>query len=275
MGAGRGDGGLNVSVGAESGTFDSTGYFVARGLLNTEQTEAIRTGLMRKAQDVAASGDYGGDKILEQDAQASPDAVPLHERFRKLNNLDLVPELWEHWYAGPAVLDVVRRFIGDDILRKYASAFLKPARIGGATPWHQDIGLWRDTNDDAMNGWLAIDASTRANGCLQFVPGSHTGPIVEHVEYEDSVHLELPREGCQNLTVDHVELQPGDAVFWHSRMWHYSPPNTSDQSRIGVAAVWVNPAQISQLTNARRLRWAMRRGNILPHPAPELIVSTD
>lgn len=256
------------------GAFDHTGYFIARRLLSTDQTEAIRAGLLRKAEAVAASGDYGRDKILEQGARPEPDAVPLHERFRKLNNLDLVPELWEHWYAGPAVLDVVRQFIGDDVLRKYASAFLKPARIGGATPWHQDIGLWRDTNDDAMNGWLAIDASTRANGCLQFVPGSHTGPVVDHVEYEDSIHLELPRERCQNLAVDHIELQPGDAVFWHSHMWHYSPPNTSAGSRIGVAAVWVNPAQISQLTSCRRLRWAMRRGAILPHPAPELIVST-
>lgn len=256
-------------------TFDDAGYFICRGLVTAEQTEAIRQGLMRKASEVAASGDYGRDKILEDGAKASPDSVPLHERFRKLNQLDLLPELWNHWYAGAPVLEVVRHFLGDDILRKYASAFLKPARIGGATPWHQDIGLWRDRNDDAMNGWLAIDASTQANGCLQVVPGSHLGPILEHVEYEDSIHAELPRDRCNDLSVEYVELQPGDAVFWHSRLWHYSAPNRSETGRIGVGAVWVNPAQISQLTTAKRLRWAMRTGRILPHPAPELIVTTD
>ena len=254
---------------------DATGYVIVRGLPTPRQTEAIRGALLRKAGEVAASGDYGHDRILEEGAGTSLAAVPLHERFRKLNQLDLLPELWEYWYAGAPVLDVVRSFIGDDILRKYASAFLKPARVGGATPWHQDIGLWQDRNDDAMNGWLAVDAATRANGCLQFVCGSHLGPIVPHVEYEDSIHPELPRDQCTDLTVEHVPLEPGDAVFWHSRMWHYSPPNTSDQGRIGVGAVWVSPAQISQLTNVKRLRWAMRNGAILPHPAPELIVTTD
>ncbi|HJP31950.1 MAG: phytanoyl-CoA dioxygenase family protein [Candidatus Latescibacteria bacterium] len=253
--------------------FDDSGYFITRGLLTSAQTEAIRGALMRKAGDVAASRDYGRDKILEAAAMAAPDAVPLHERFRKLNQLDLLPELWDHWYAGEPVLDIVRDLIGEDILRKYASAFLKPARVGGATPWHQDIALWRDRNDDAVNGWLAIDAATRLNGCLQFLPGSHVEPVVEHVEYEDSLHAELPRDLCVDLTVDHVELQPGDAVFWHSRLWHYSPPNESDRGRIGVGAVWVNPAQISQLTHVRSLRWAMRGGHILPHPAPELIIS--
>jgi hypothetical protein len=192
---------------------DAMGYFVVRGLLTTRQTEAIHGALVRKAGEVADSGDYGHDKILEEGARVTPESVPLHERFRKLNQLDLLPELWDHWYAGAPLLDVVRRFIGDDILRKFASAFLKPARVGGATPWHQDIGLWRDRNDDAMNGWLAVDAATRANGCMQFVAGSHTGPIVAHVEYEDSLHPELPRDQCMALTVDQVELAPEDAVF--------------------------------------------------------------
>ena len=79
---------------------DASGYFVVRRLLAASQTEAIRSALLRKAGEVAASGDYGRDKILEEVAQAAPDTVPLHERFRKLNQLDLLPELWDHWYAG-------------------------------------------------------------------------------------------------------------------------------------------------------------------------------
>ena len=265
-----------MSVSAEQRQqLEEVGYFIVRGLVDVNKTEAIRQALMDKARDVAESGDYNRDKLLETVAKDSPEGVPLHERFRKLNNLDLLPTLWENWYAGPSVLGVVRDLIGPDILRKYSSAFLKPARIGGATPWHQDIGLWRDENHDAANAWMAIVRSTVENGCLQFVPRSHRGPVVEHVEYDDSIHAELPRDQCENLDVEYIELEPGDTVFWHSNLWHASAPNTSDQGRIGVAAVWVNPAQISQLTHARRLRWAMRRGEIFSHPAPELIVTTD
>ena len=252
--------------------FVGRGYTVVRDVVPEDRREAIRNGLMDQARQVAASGNYGSDKLLEEEAKED---TPLHERFRKLNRLDLIPALWNHWYADSGVLHFISSFLGGDILKKYASAFLKPARIGGATPWHQDIGLWRDTNSDAMNGWLAIDPATQSNGCLQFVPGSHEGPVIEHVEYDDSLHAELPRDRCRDLHVDHVELGAGDAVFWHSHMWHYSPPNTSDHGRIGVGAVWVNPAQISQLTRLNRLRWAMRRGRAVPHPAPELIISDD
>jgi phytanoyl-CoA hydroxylase len=255
------------------------GYFVVRGLLTTEQTEAIRADLLDKARQVAesgaATGDYGSDKIIEQSAQADPESVPLEERFRKLNQLDLLPALWDHWYAGPPVLDLLRQFLGDDVLRKYASAFLKPARVGGPTPWHQDIGLWRDRNADAVNGWVAIDAATVSNGCLEVLPGSHRGPVVEHVTYDDSLHAELPRERVDGIDSVPVELEPGDTVFWHSHLWHGSAANRSATGRIGVGAVWVNPAQIGQLTGVKRLRWALRPGVRLSHPAPEMVVMTE
>ena len=68
--------------------FNERGFYIARGLLSSEQTEAIRDGLMRKAQAVAESGRYHDDPILEGVAQDAPDEIPLHERFRKLNDLD-------------------------------------------------------------------------------------------------------------------------------------------------------------------------------------------
>ena len=248
--------------------FNERGFYIARGLLSSEQTEAIRAALMRKAQAVANNGSYGGDRILEGVAQDAPDEIPLHERFRKLNGLDQIQELWDHWYAGEKVLEHLRGFLGDVILNKHASAFLKPAKIGGPTPWHQDIGLWGDRNEGAINAWLAIDPATKANGCLQVVPGSHKGPVIEHVTYEDSIHSELPRELVADVEVDHVELQPGDAVIWASKLWHYSPPNTSDQGRIGVGAVWVNPDQLSDLNSVNKLRWTMRDGERCAYPAP-------
>ncbi|MDA3960339.1 MAG: phytanoyl-CoA dioxygenase family protein [Planctomycetota bacterium] len=248
------------------------GYYIARALLTTNQTEAIRAGLLARCQEMAEAGRYAGDPILEGVAKTNPDAVPLHERFRKLNQLDQIPALWDNWYAGEAMLAHLTSLLGPDVLNKYCSAFMKPARIGGPTPWHQDIGLWRDDNVDAVNAWLAIDPATKVNGCLQMVPGSHLGPVVPHVSYDDSIHAELPRDQCADLAVEHIELAPGDAVIWHSNMWHYSPPNTSDQGRIGVGAVWVNPAQISQLRTVKVLRWAQRHGERCPHPAARLII---
>lgn len=259
---------------AQSADLRSKGYFIARGLIDTATIAAIRRGLLRQAETLARTQGYrSGDRLLEGVAKTDPEAVPLHQRFRKLNGLADVAEVWNGWYAHPAVIAHLCAWLGSgDILSKFTSAFLKPAKIGGPTPWHQDISLWRDRNHDAANGWLAIDPATRANACLQVVPGSHLGPAIPHVEYDDSVHGELPRDRCVDLVIDHIELAPGDAVFWHSNLWHHSPPNTSDQDRMGVGAVWISPDQIPQVNHTMNLRWAARGGTAVPHPAPRFIV---
>lgn len=250
------------------------GWFIQRQLLDTEAIAAIRSGLLDEVERLADQRRFN-DALLEGGAREHPQQVPLHQRFRKLSQLQHAAVVWNRWLAAPVVLAAIRPFLGDDILNKFASAFLKPARIGGPTPWHQDIGLWRDQNVNAMNGWLAIDGASKDNGCLQVVSGSHRGEIIKHVVYDDSIHGEIPRELCTDLDVEYIELAPGDAVFWHSNLWHYSPPNTSEQPRMGCGAVWINPAQVAECHPGRKFYWAMRDGAAQPHPPQQYAASNN
>jgi phytanoyl-CoA hydroxylase len=192
-------------------------------------------------------------------------------RYRKLEKMGRFnPLIWNAYYANSDVLDYVRHFIGDNILVKYDSVFLKPARKGGSTPWHQDIGLWRDDNENAFNCWIAVEPAKKANGCLQLVPGTHREGLTEHVIYPDSLHEELPRElvadRLRQQEVFHAELQPGDAVMWQSYLWHYSPPNFSEYSRIGMGAVWTDFTYAQQSPNAKEFLWVMRDGQTMGFP---------
>ncbi|MEX2387115.1 MAG: phytanoyl-CoA dioxygenase family protein, partial [Phycisphaeraceae bacterium] len=166
-----------------------------------------------------------------------------------------------------------RHFLGDDVLLKFNSCFLKPARTGSATPWHQDNGLWRDGETEPFNFWMALDPATRANGCLQFIPGSHTGDIVPHVLYNDSIHPELPREQVRQMVdkhgLHHIELQPGDMVCWHSSLYHFSPPNTSDQSRIGIAGVYNNLENVNRSKRFKRFYWCLKAGEVCTDFPPQ------
>ena len=55
-------------------------------------------------------------------------------------------------------------------------AILKPARIGGATPWHQDEAYWDPRYAHrAVSIWLALQPATLENGCMRFIAGSHRG----------------------------------------------------------------------------------------------------
>jgi len=252
---------------AQRRDFEEQGFFVVRGLVAPETMAQVRDAIVNFVEN---PGDLSS-VLSEEGAVRRGEQREGMARYRKLEKMGrFSPIVWNAYYANPGVLEIVRQFIGGDILVKYDSVFLKPARRGGSTPWHQDIGLWRDDNVRAFNAWIAVEPATRENGCLQLVPGSHRDGLVEHVLYPDSLHEELPRDvvarRLREQDVFHAELQPGDAVMWQSYLWHYSPPNLSEHSRIGMGAVWTDFAYARRSPQAKEYLWVMRHGETLPFP---------
>lgn len=265
----------------QSQQFENDGYFVERGVLPRDVAMEIR-GVIRNtilAPDPGNTVGASADPMDPMDPMGnSPEAKAA--RFRKLGMLGVSsPLIWDALYTGEPIVAIMRHFLGDDLLLKFNSCFLKPARTGSATPWHQDNGLWRDGETEPMNFWMAIDPATRANGCMQFIPGSHRTEIVTHVEYEGGVHSELPRDRVEAMKASHgfhhIELEPGDAVFWHSSLWHFSPPNPSDHSRIGIAGVYTTPEIVAASTRFKRFQWVMRSGRRCTAFPPDTLILGD
>jgi hypothetical protein len=236
----------------QSSSWEKNGYYIHRSLIPQDVAIELR-GIIK-------------NQILLPEPDSLPDVDPMDPmgdtpearsaRFRKLGNYCVTaPHIWHTVHCGEPILAMARHFLGGDIVLKFNSVFVKPARTGSATPWHQDNGLWRDGETEPFNFWMALDPATRENGCLQFVPGSHKGDIIDHLLYEDSIHAELPRdlvaETIAQQPVEHIELEPGDIISWHSSAWHYSPVNKSNKGRIGIAGVYTNPEIISR----RRRGW--------------------
>jgi ectoine hydroxylase len=148
-----------------------------------------------------------------------------------------------------------------------ANSFLwaKPARVGSEKPWHQDLAFAPPGFDtgthSVMTVWIAVDPATEANGCLQFVPGSHRYGVLPHTgdpEREpdgaplaDPVepHVDLARVLPDSRPVA-VPLPPGSAVVFDGLVLHRSAPNsTAAQPRTAVSfvyrvprPVWTQPA---------------------------------
>jgi len=261
----------------DSQRYDRDGYFVRRNTLSGSDVASIRTAIIEAldAPDEQRKGNFDPELSVRQGA-----ALSRHQRYRKLGQFARHNNsVFNRGIAHPSILEVMHHFLGPDLLLVYDSVFLKLARTGGATPWHQDIGLWPEKMKESFNFWIAIDPATRGNGCLQFAPGTHRGAIIEHKLYEGGLHKELPCGLCANLQTHYVELAPGDAVFWHSKLWHYSAPNTSDADRIAIAGVYLTSAcatsspkaqgsMIWVSRNYQRLRWPAEpfKGGAAPAP---------
>lgn len=258
-------------TGEQKRQWEDEGFFILRGVV-AKDTACDMRGVIK-------------NELLKPEPSGRPDADPMDPmgntpeaqamRFRKLGNFCVeAPLIWHTFHTGETMLAMGRYYLGDDIIVKFNSVFVKPAKMGSATPWHQDNGLWRDGETEPFNAWMALDPATRENGCMQFIPGSHKTEIVPHVLYEDSIHGELPRERVKEMIdkygVAHIEMAPGDVVCWHSSLWHYSPPNPSSNSRIAIAGVWTNP-EINAGRKRANHRWGMKNGEICTIFPPEFV----
>ena len=89
----------------------------------------------------------------------------------------------------PPIIDLVEQLIGPNIVLWGCHVFCKPASEGYETPWHQDGHYWPIRPLATCTVWVALDPSTRANGCLRVIPGSHQGKQLHPHLHEDRTDL--------------------------------------------------------------------------------------
>jgi len=117
--------------------------------------------------------------------------------------------------------------------------FCKPAAEGFETPWHQDGHYWPIRPLATCTAWVALEPSTRANGCLRVIPRSHAAKQLHEHLHEDRNDLTLNQRLAAGAfdeaqAVD-IELQPGQMSLHDVYMIHGAAANRSGQRRTGVA----------------------------------------
>lgn len=150
----------------------------------------------------------------------------------------------------PAILDAIESVIGPDILVWNSNFFVKEADDPAFVSFHQDSTYWGLSAPDVVTAWIAFSPSTRASGCMQVLPGSHTRDQLAHVDNPQAHNLltrgqEVAVAVDPTRTVD-LELAPGEMSLHHVRLVHGSGPNRSRDRRIGFAIRYI-PTHVRQL----------------------------
>ncbi|MDQ2732409.1 MAG: phytanoyl-CoA dioxygenase family protein [Armatimonadota bacterium] len=166
-----------------------------------------------------------------------------------------VPHFSDPWLfrylAHPKVLDVIEDFIGPDIVLWSSHFIAKPKGDGRAVPWHTDGAYWGSMLQpmNVITLWLAVDPSTRTNGCMRVIPASHRGAPVGMDQYEgvdttqNVFHVEIKRELMDEDKAVDLELAVGECHFHDAWTLHSSIPNTSSQRRCGYTMRYM-PADV-------------------------------
>ena len=137
------------------------------------------------------------------------------------------------------IVDMVADVIGPDVILWGCQIFCKPGGDGMEVPWHQDGQYWPIRPLATCTVWVALDPSTRENGCLRVIPGSHRDKVLHPHLTENRTDIVLTQRAVdgtfdKKAAVD-IELEPGQMSLHDIYMVHGSAPNRSTQRRAGVA----------------------------------------
>jgi chlorinating enzyme len=202
--------------------------------------------------------------------------IPLHGDLRHKSHLlfswlgDLVRET--------RIVEAVADLHGPDLLCWTTNFFIKEANNPAFVSWHQDSTYWGLSRPDVVTAWVAFTPSHRANGAMEFIPGTHTSDQIPHRDTFSKNNL-LTRGQEVAVEVDTtrartIELQPGEMSLHHVRLVHGSPPNSSDDRRIGFAIRYI-PTSVQQMAGedcATLVRGAdhYRHFELEPRPAQDM-----
>ena len=207
------------------------GYLAGVRMLNDEQVEVLR-------DEVAALVDpkHPGNHLFYE-FNSNESADPEKILFHALGGWRITPGmhdlLWNPAFTVPAsqLLNGAVRFWHDQI-------FYKPAHHGGVVIWHQDYSYWTRTQPMAhLSCWIGLDDSTRENGCVHYVPGSHRWNLLPRTDFAndmDAILDSLTPTQRQEFQPKAIELKKGECSFHHPLMVHGSYENRTNKSRRAV-----------------------------------------
>lgn len=186
---------------------------------------------------------------LSEIADANHPAHELYYEFHSNESADPSTILFHAlgaWRIGPGFHDVLwnprflvaaSQLLGNVPVRFWHDQlFWKPAKKGGVVAWHQDYSYWTRTKPVAhLTCWCALDDATKANGCLQYIAGSHRwGLLPKPVLAGEIQGIKDFLNDDQKEQFDHpqfAEVKAGEAIFHHSLTLHGSGENKSDKPR--------------------------------------------
>ncbi|MBL8837284.1 MAG: phytanoyl-CoA dioxygenase family protein [Alphaproteobacteria bacterium] len=226
---------------AEQAQYQRDGWVIPQWRLPAARVDAMRAALDKL---IADNPGIRPEKLISAHiAGKSAEGVRGSQDF-----LDLARD--------PEIVELVADAIGENIILWGCQVFCKPGGDGLETPWHQDGHYWPVRPLATCTVWLALDPSTRTNGCLRVIPGSHASRTLLNHMREDRTDVVLT-EKIDDPTFDEskavdIELQPGQMSLHDVYMIHGANANRSPQRRAGVAIRYMPTTSVFEHTLMER-----------------------
>ena len=149
-------------------TYERDGYVLVRALFDPEEIAALRG-------------------AIEKDPQLHASLYDRKDSQGKATRMATWNHPGDSVYGLAArthrVVDTMEDMLGGEVYHYHSKLTAKEPFEGGAWEWHQDYGYWYHNGcmfPYMASVMVALDRTTRDNGCLQVLRGSHHAGRVDH-----------------------------------------------------------------------------------------------
>lgn len=210
-------------------TYHRDGYVVIRNFFSPDEVNLL--------YNMAVN-----DDLISQKSFDRADAAGLRTKLALWYSLD--DSLYSKFARSARIVSAVEQLLGGPAAHYHSKLMQKEPKMGGAWEWHQDYGYWYKNNGflfpDMLSVLTALTPSTRENGCLQMIRGSHKMGRIEHGFSGEQVGADMEKvnEALKIMPLDYLEMAPGDTAFFHCNTLHASAANLSDKPRWSIITAY-------------------------------------
>lgn len=231
----------DVLTGLTPTAFARDGYLVVRGLAEEPMLSAMQDSVLRALNPLQAPAEFEAE--VGYPGAPATRAERGGDTVRRLLHAYSRDDIFRRWAALPAVVEILQALMQDRPVSMsqchHNCVMTKYPGFSSETMWHQDIRYWSFDAPELISVWLALGPEHKDNGALRVIPGSHR----DHLDRGRlDMHLFLRAELEENQAlIDsavQLELQAGDALFFHCKLFHAADANTTKQVKLSTVLTY-------------------------------------
>lgn len=160
-------------------SFQTNGFVVIEDFLDSAELEHWRA-VFTKAINNRSGKKFPDQNIKSGEADnINSEADYFGNVFEQLVNLWKTDDEMKKLILDPKIGEMAATLAGVNGVRVWHDQALIKKPWSNPTAWHLDTPYWSFDSRDALSIWIALDDATLQNGCLFFLPETHTKTRLE------------------------------------------------------------------------------------------------
>lgn len=216
--------------------FSRDGYQIVRGLVPAETCAQMRAIAGRDLAMAVPPVEYEADTQYPGAPQSLE--APGGRTVRRLLQAYARDAGFRSWATAEPIVMRLKQLLGPQIALSQAHhncVMTKDPAYSSLTSWHRDIRYWSFERPELVSVWLALGEERRDNGCLLLLPGSHAMDFdASRLDGAQFLRTDVAENAALLQTQVCAELNPGDVLFFHCRLFHAAGSNRAARTKFSV-----------------------------------------